>query len=169
MANGQESERFKATKIKAEQGDAEAQYFLGWMYYKGQGVPQNYEEAAKWTRKAAEQGRAWAQYNLGVPQDYVEAAKWYRKAAEQGDAEAQHNLGVMYYNGEGVPQDFIESYAWVLLAKADGDKESLRELRELISSIEEDLTAEQRKKGQARAAELHRLYGKNPKPSVDAK
>ena len=54
----------------------------------------------KWYRKAAEQGDADAQYNLGisydrgegVPQDYVEAVKWYRKAAEQGDADAQNKL-----------------------------------------------------------------------------
>ena len=40
----------------------------------------------------------------GVPQDDTEAVKWYRKAAEQGHAEAQNNLGVMYLNGRGVPQ-----------------------------------------------------------------
>ena len=32
----------------------------------------------------------------GVPQDYAEAVKWYRKAAEQGDVNAQHNIGLMY-------------------------------------------------------------------------
>ena len=32
----------------------------------------------------------------GVPQDYKEAVKWYRLAAEQGDASAQYNLGLMY-------------------------------------------------------------------------
>ena len=75
----------------AEQGDAEAQFNLGLMYYKGRGVPQDYAEAVKWYRKAAEQGVAEAQYNLGfmynngqgIPQDYAEAARWYLKAAEQ--------------------------------------------------------------------------------------
>ena len=42
----------------------------------------------------------------GVPQDYAEAVTWYRKAAEQGDADAQYNLGVMYAKGQGVPQDY---------------------------------------------------------------
>ena len=54
-------------------------------------------------RKAAEQGNAAAQYELGdmyywgqgVPRDYTEAMKWYRKAAEQGFAAAQYELGVM--------------------------------------------------------------------------
>ena len=66
----------------------------------------DYAEALKWYRKAAEQGDASAQYNLGngyrrgkgVTQDYAEAANWYRKAAEQGNAWAQSNLGVMYQN-----------------------------------------------------------------------
>ena len=45
----------------------------------------------------------------GVLQDYKEAVKWYRLAAEQGNANAQYNLGVMYDNGEGVPQDYKEA------------------------------------------------------------
>jgi uncharacterized protein len=64
----------------------------------------DYAEAVKWFRLAAEQGVAQAQYNLGiiylnglgVPQDYAETAQWFRQAAEQGLAQAQYNLGVMY-------------------------------------------------------------------------
>lgn len=59
-----------------------------------------------WYRKAAEQGDAQAQFNLGVaydngegvPQDVQRAAAWTRKAAEQGHANAQYNLGVSYEN-----------------------------------------------------------------------
>ena len=50
----------------AEQGNAKAQYNLGLMYDKGQGVPQDAQEAVKWYRKAAERGFAKAQVNLGV-------------------------------------------------------------------------------------------------------
>jgi TPR repeat protein len=50
--------------------------------------------------------------NVGVPQDYAEAMKWYREAAEQGLAQAQHNLGVMYDQGQGVPQDYAEAMKW---------------------------------------------------------
>ena len=82
----------------------------------------------------------------------MEAVKWYRKAAEQGESEAQLLLGGMYLEGEGVPKNDIEAYAWVLLAKANGEKAS-----EVISTLEKLLTAEQVEKGQARAAELHRL------------
>ena len=63
--------------------------------------------AEKWYRKAAEQGSAEAQNNLGlmfvlgrgVPQDDVEAVKWYRKAAKQGYGPAQNNLGEMRRQG----------------------------------------------------------------------
>jgi len=73
------------------------------MYANGRGVPQDAAEAVKWYRKAADQGDATGQYNLGwmyangrgVPQDDAEAVKWYRKAADQGDARAQSALATL--------------------------------------------------------------------------
>ena len=70
------------------------------MYAQGRGVDQDYPQAFIWFSKAAEQGHAEAQYNLGVMyvngdhvvQDDVEAVKWFNKAAEQGYAEAQSAL-----------------------------------------------------------------------------
>jgi TPR repeat protein len=64
-------------------------YNLAVMLDRGQGVPTNGAEAPKWYMKAAEQGYAPAQNNLGlefedgkaVPQDYDEAVKWFRKSA----------------------------------------------------------------------------------------
>jgi len=52
------------------------------------------------------------QHGKGVQQDYTTAAKWYRKAAEQGILNAQNNLGCMYYDGKGVPQDDAEAARW---------------------------------------------------------
>jgi len=52
----------------------------------------------------------------GVPKDSVQAVKWFRKAAEQGDADSQFNLGVMYANGEGVPKDSVTAYMYHNLA-----------------------------------------------------
>ncbi len=52
----------------------------------------------------------------GVPQDYAEAVKWYCKAAEQGFAEAQFNLGVIYGKGQRVPQDYVQAHMWYNLA-----------------------------------------------------
>jgi uncharacterized protein len=67
----------------------------------------------------------------GVPEDDVEAARWCRKAADQGLAQAQHNLGARYTNGEGVPRDEVEAYKWFLLASAKG-VESSKEAREHV-------------------------------------
>ena len=60
----------------------------------------------------------------GVPQDRAEAARWYRKAAEQGDADAQFNLGLMYHNGQGVPQDHAEAARWSRKAAEQRDAEA---------------------------------------------
>ena len=80
----------------------------------------NYEAAFAAFSKAAVQGHAGAQANLGnlyaggagVPQDYRQAVIWYRRAAEQGVPEAQYNLGLLYDSGEGVPQDDSEAMKW---------------------------------------------------------
>ena len=96
----------------AEQGNAAAQYILGWMYDEGMDVPQDHVEAAKWYRLAARQGDAMAQFSLGmmyaegrgVLQDRDEAVKWWRLAAEQGHERAQSNLGLVYAKGGAVPE-----------------------------------------------------------------
>ena len=117
----------------AEKGDAEAQLTLGSRYYLGKGAPKDYQEAAKWTRRAAEQGMVKAQYSLGlmydlgqgvVPQNYQLqlAVKWFRRAAEQGFAKAQRLLGHKYRQGQGVPQDSVLAYKWYNLAAAQGSK-----------------------------------------------
>ena len=58
-------EAVKWYRLAAEQGNARAQYNLGYAYDNGEGVEQDYVEAVKWFRLAAEQGNADAQYNLG--------------------------------------------------------------------------------------------------------
>ena len=52
----------------------------------------------------------------GVPQDFTEAARWHRLAADQGDAAGQFNLGVMYATGTRVLQDYTEAARWCWLA-----------------------------------------------------
>ena len=114
------AEAVKWYRMAADQGNASAQFNLGYCYDMGQGVPQDYGEAVKWYRKSADQGYARAQFNLGVcykqgqgvPLDYGEAVKWYRKAADQGNASAQFNLGYCYDMGQGVPQDYGEAVKW---------------------------------------------------------
>ena len=91
-AHTAEDDFLDAVKKAAEQGDALSQYSLGFMYARGN----------------------------GVPEDDAEAARWYRQATEQGHAAAQQNLGTMYAYGEGVPEDDIQAYAWISIAAAQG-------------------------------------------------
>lgn len=101
----------------AELGNVEAQNNLGMMYANGMGIPQDYEQAELYIRRAAEAGFAAAQGNLGmmyaegkgVPQDDAEAVKWLRRAAEAGNVAAQRNLEVKYANHEDAPQYNIDA------------------------------------------------------------
>jgi hypothetical protein len=114
---------FQELRAAAEKGDAEAQFTLGGMYYKGEGAPQDYNEAAKWYIKASEQGLWKAQFNLGamyedglgVPQNYKKAVEWFNKAAEQNDPGAQFTLGLIYHNGEGIPRDYKSAIKWFVV------------------------------------------------------
>ena len=71
-------------------------------------------------------------YDNEKTEDYMEAAKWYRKAAEQEIASALNNLGVMYQNGKGMTEDYIQSYAWYNLAVSSGS-DVARKNRDKIS------------------------------------
>jgi uncharacterized protein len=55
-------------------------------------------------------------HGQGVPQDYSEAFKWYRFAADQGYGYAQNSLGILYAEGQGVSQDHVLAYMWFNLA-----------------------------------------------------
>ena len=89
----------------AEQGIADAQYGLGVMYDKGQ----------------------------GVPQDDKTAVKWYTLAAEQGYASAQSNLGVMYGIGQGVIQDNVYAHMWWNIAASSGESKKASKNRDIVA------------------------------------
>ena len=78
-ALGQDPDPITEIRRLAEQGDVDAQFTLGVMYDRGE----------------------------GVPQDDTEAVRWYRLAADQGHVTAQYNLGFMYDYGEGLPDDYV--------------------------------------------------------------
>lgn len=78
----------------AAQGDAGAQYKLGHLYAYGQ----------------------------GVPQDYAQAALWYTKAAAQGHAGGQYSLGALYLYGQGVLKDLVQAHLWLSMAAAQGEQ-----------------------------------------------
>lgn len=126
-------------ELMAEQGVADAQFNLGWIYDEGRGVPQDYKAAVKWYTLAAKQGYVYAQYNLGVmfdegedvPHNYENAVKWYTLAAKQGYVFAQCNLGVMYDEGRGVQQDYQTAVKWYTLAAEQGDIDAHNNLKSL--------------------------------------
>ena len=69
----------------------------------------------------------------GVPQNYNQAVHWYKKAAEQGDASAQNNLGIMYAKGQGVPTDDVQAYAWLAVSAVNGNQIAVTN-KELVAS-----------------------------------
>lgn len=101
-------EKFLETKKKAEAGDAKAQYILGLMYGKGDGVSNNSVTAAQWIKKSADQGYIEAQTRLGtmycsgsvVVKDSAKAIALLEKSSESGDNLAQWELGEIYRPGE---------------------------------------------------------------------
>ena len=134
LAASQRGDYSTALKIwlpLAERGNVKAQAILGLLFTGGiGGVAQDYKEAVKWYRLAADQGdakdQADAQFNLGVmyrdgqgiARNYKESVKWFRRAAEQQHARAQNNLGVMFAAGQGIAQDYIRAHMWFNLAAA---------------------------------------------------
>ena len=110
-------------RARAEQGDAEAQFHLGVKY-----------DGGFWRR----------------PQ---EAVQWYRRAANQGHARAQANLGLMLGEGRGVPRDYVEAHLWSSLAAAQltgEDRELAVKNRDALAAR---MTADQIADAQRRARE----------------
>ena len=91
--NNNYKDAFKKFIRLANQGNDTAQFYLGLMYEKGQ----------------------------GVTQDYALAAQWYGKAAEQGYADAQFSIGLLYYKGQGIIEDFVQAHFWFNVAATSGD------------------------------------------------
>jgi len=121
-------------RAHAFHGNRNAQNKLGALYAYGEDVAQNYAEATRWFRRAADQDHPLAQYFLGlsyaegkgVEKDFSAAADLYRRSAVQGYAPAQINLGVMYARGEALPADETEALAWFLLAAQSGQPEAAK-------------------------------------------
>ena len=107
-------------RLAAEQGNPNAQYNLGKLYYRGQGMPRNYDLAADWLQKAADQDHLKAinhlgiLYNrgLGVEADPKRGFELALRAAELGEPAAQLNLASQYVRGNGPEQDFVQALKW---------------------------------------------------------
>jgi TPR repeat protein len=78
---------------------------------------------------------------------FAERLPWYRKAADQGDAHAQNNLGTMCDNSQGVPRDDIVAYALFNLS-ATGDPSSDNPAPNNRSKLAARMTSQQIAAGQ---------------------
>lgn len=148
FANGDYAGALAEFRPLAEQGNADAQFYVGGMYNKGHGVLQDYRRAVKWFELSAQQGHLRAQYQLAgmylsedeFTQDYERGVQWARLAAEEGLADAQALLGLAYVDGRGVKTDYIRGHMWLNIAKANGIGERTMGVKSLI---EEDMTRAQ--------------------------
>ena len=124
------SNELKEIISKAVVGDKVAQGSLGYKYYYGEGLPQDYTKAIYWYRASATHGYPVAFYNIGicyqqgtgVSKSYFEAFKWFLKAAEQGEVDAQYNVGIYYrFEKYGIGVNLNESYRWFRKAADQGN------------------------------------------------
>ena len=96
-------------------GNAGSCFDLGNLYFKGDGVKQDYKKAMEFWSKACEMGDAGSCYNLGcsyhlgdgVKQDYKKAREFYNKACEMGEALGCNNLGKLYKNGNTSESKYV--------------------------------------------------------------
>ena len=142
--------------------EAETQFGMGLKFASDTGAGQDYGQAAKYYRKAAEQNHSMAQFNLGVmyargqgvAQDAVQSAMWFGRAAHGGDAGAQFHLGDRCQRAsfEQAPaaasESRIEAYKWYRLAAAQGYKDSAK----AWSYLTLNMTREDVAKGNQRVA-----------------
>ena len=97
FVKGDYAQAFPLYRKAADQGNAEAQLFVGLMYRDGQGVPQDYAQAIVWFLKVAVLAD-----DAANPPGLIDLA--------------QLNLGRMYRDGHGVPQDYLRAHMWLNLA-----------------------------------------------------
>ena len=155
---------FKELTPLAEQGNAEAQFLLGKMYWMGQGVLKDGDQAVKWLKAAATQGNADAQFFMGsyylLPhRDIAEGLKWLRLSAEQGNQDAQLLLGKTYMDGSReLPRDPVQGEMWLRLAA----KDNLPFYEAQLRAAEREMSPEQIAKGKALADAWKPKHGLRP-------
>ena len=112
----------------AARGDEDAQYHIGMMLLRGQGIEKNPREAIYWLGLAAEGGDASAQFELGqiyregayVKRDNTKALLLYQKSAEQNHSVAQYDLFEILYFGQGTTKDVAAAMDWLHRSAEDG-------------------------------------------------
>jgi localization factor PodJL len=121
-----------ALRAAAQKGDATAAYEIAMRFAEGKGVPQNFDEAAKWYDRAAQAGIVPAIFRLGtfyekglgVKKDPDLARRYYLQAAERGNAKAMHNLAVLDADGGGKGANYKSAAQWFRKAADRGVADS---------------------------------------------
>jgi TPR repeat protein len=133
LASNNGLKAFTLIRDAADRGYADAQYMLGLIYMKGEGVPKDDRAAARWFKSAADQDYARAEAFIGayllvgrgIEKDEVEAARYLKLAVAHGDADAQAFLGTMYASGSGgLPHDEREAARLFMLAAKQGNDDA---------------------------------------------
>jgi TPR repeat protein len=122
----------------AEKGYAFAQFNLGVLYDRGQ----------------------------GLPQDDALAKQWYQKAAEQGLPQAQVNLAIMYEEGQGMPVDPVRAYFWYALADSQGDGQAPQALQDIAKKMTPAQVADAER--QVKEFKATHAFTIPPLPAVDS-
>ena len=111
-------------RASAAGGEREAQAALAWRFMRGEGLEKDPDQAVWWMGRAAEQGDAGAQYQVGAWLCLLdragEAVDWWDRAAAQGHRLAQRSLGHAYLHGHGVPACPTTARRWYAEAARQG-------------------------------------------------
>lgn len=145
-ANKRYSDAISLLRPLADKGIARAQHKVGYMLFYGRGVSRDRRAGTAIIRKAlpaitrfADEGRAWAQVDLGelhengiaVPRDISESIFWYKIAAERGYPAAQTKMGNAYRRGRGVIANRRTAVEWFQRAAKQGDQAAISNLRQM--------------------------------------
>lgn len=133
----------------AEEGYAPAEHRIGDFYKHGiPPVKEDHYQALYWYERAAEQGLAWAQTDLGdlysvgqrVSADPDKAVSWWREAANRGHAPAALRMGLSFLHGRGVRPNLELAVYWLEIAADSGDPKARQVLSSLRAKTEEGAT-----------------------------
>ena len=176
---------FTLYKSAANAGDANAQMWVGFMYFHGQGVVENYKEALVWHQKAAKQGNPGAMkwityYNNPVNQcnragkfhaagDYTAAFELYRLSAGQGDALAQGWLGHMYLHGQSVRKNNRSALVWYQKSAAQGNAQAKAAVDVIAERLEKQALYDRKSRDKKRVqkAAVTAMQEDRPRNSIE--
>jgi len=85
--------------------------------------------------------------------DYQNSAKWFRKAADYGITDSQYNLAILYVRGIGTEPNLGEAYRWFAIAAREGDAEAAKKRDDIASRLDRSTLAAARAAAEAWSAQ----------------